>query len=128
MRLIQIAAFLFSIVIFSSCGERTCADVKFGKFHIADYGHEHIIIEREGNVQYEYSEKEGFKHEYRVIWEDDCHYKLVFKESTNPELLGITEQDTFHVSVESVNEDGYQYRGIIGEKEFVGHIKEFKNN
>jgi len=89
-----------------------CAHFRTGKFDSFIEGKFSTHLVRTKKYQKEYSPKTGAKIKLRIIWEDDCTYRLYFVKANKAFLKGRTAEDMpayLNCRIISVNGDEYQH-------------------
>ncbi len=100
----RILIVIFTLSLFS-CNSKNCEDFKEGRFKLIGEQAGDVIVERRGDRQYEISESEGFTHEFKLTWLNDCKYQLVFEKTDKPSAIGLSSKDTLTVEILSTEGD-----------------------
>ncbi|UTW62960.1 hypothetical protein KFE98_02030 [bacterium SCSIO 12741] len=114
-----VAVFSFSGI---SCQDKKCKDFKTGTFQAADEKISDIKIVRNDSIQIETSEARGFENIYKVIWINDCEYKLVLMSSNESYKTLLSQYDTLNVTITAIEGDAYQYTAFLKGKQFIGDL------
>lgn len=122
---------LLVILIFDSilgfCQNKECEKFKEGKFEIIDSGVVSSSIVREGLKQVEYSKEINVEILSKVLWIDECTYKLELEEILkNPNNIPLPKDLVMTVEIIETKENSYIQRSFSNYSDIVVEYEVFK--
>ncbi|MFT4660975.1 MAG: hypothetical protein ACI8XB_001246 [Patiriisocius sp.] len=112
---------IFIIGLMDSCSTPICKDYQVGTFKYEDKQFDAIIVRTETHHT-ETSDSLNYKDVYKVIWTDDCFYKLVLESTDNPARMPLSKFDTIHVKIGEVDKHGYAFEALILDQKPIGKL------